>query len=165
MATTTVRYSDEELSEFKVLIEEKLEKAKQEVQFIQAQMLETNENSNNQQTGDWTDESSNHTQMELLNNTVVRQIQFVRNLENALLRIHNKTYGICIITGQLIDKQRLKLVPHATKSVEGKNARPVHNTANHAVSADAAARRRNDDEPNTDHDEGIATQKDFFDRE
>jgi hypothetical protein len=58
--------------------------------------------------------------LEMLNNMVIRQQQFVSNLENALVRIQNKTYGICMITGQLIDKKRLMLVPHATKSVIAK---------------------------------------------
>ena len=160
MAATTVRYSDEDLKEFKALISDKLEKAYQEVKFIREQMLETNENSSNQQSGDWTDESSSHTEMEMLNNILSRQQQFVRNLENALLRIQNKTYGICIITGQLIDKSRLRIVPHATKSVEGKNSRPIHNTATHAVS-DSVIRRPMEEEANNEHDDA-GLQKDFF---
>jgi DnaK suppressor protein len=160
MAATTVRYSDEELNEFKVLITDKLAKARQEVKFIREQMLENNENSNNQQSGDWTDESSSHTEMELLNNNLARQQQFIRNLENALLRIQNKTYGICIISGQLIDKNRLRIVPHATKSVEAKNSRPVHSTATHAVS-DNVNRRPVEEEANNEHDDA-GLQKEFF---
>jgi hypothetical protein len=60
-----------------------------------------------------------------LNNQVIRKQQYVNNLENALIRIKNKTYGVCSITGQLIDKKRLMLVPHATKSVEAKEDRPA----------------------------------------
>lgn len=164
MAATTVRYSDEELHEFKVLIEEKLEKAHQEVAFVREQMLEINENSSNQQSGDWTDESSSHTEMEMLGNMLARQQQFIRNLENALIRIQNKTYGICSITGQLIDKNRLRLVPHATKSVEGKNSRPViTNTANHAMS-DAAARRHKEEDALPEPDDS-GVQKEFFENE
>lgn len=165
MATTSVRYSDEALHEFKKLIEGKLEVAREQVKFIREQMMEINENNNNQQSGDWTDESSSHTEMEMLSNTLARQIQFVRNLENALIRIQNKTYGICSISGQLIDKNRLLLVPHATKSVDAKNARPAHNTANHAVSADAANRRRADDETTAEQDETGTIAKEFFDNE
>ena len=121
MELNSLRYSDAELQEFKTLIEEKFAKAKAEVLFIKEQMLESNESSNNQQSGDWTDESSNHTEMELLNNMLSRQQQFLNNLSNALLRIQNKTYGVCTVTGQLIDKKRLMLVPHATKSVEAKS--------------------------------------------
>lgn len=163
MAATTVRYSDEELQEFKELITEKLAKAHQEVTFTREQMLEINENSSDQQSGDWTDESSSHTEMEMLNNMLARQQQFVRNLENALIRIQNKTYGICTITGQLIDKNRLRLVPHATKSVEAKNSRPIANTATHAIS-DSAARRKTEEEANNEHDEA-GIQKEFFDNE
>ena len=124
MSVATVRYTDEELQVFKTLIEGKLEKARNEVRFLQDQMAEANENSASQQSGDWTDESSTHTEMELLNNMLNRQRQFIQNLESALMRIQNKTYGICTMTGQLIDKKRLLLVPHATKSVEAKSKAP-----------------------------------------
>ncbi len=119
------RYSDEDLAEFKTLIEDKLAKAEEELVSRRAQLLEISENAHGQQSGDWTDESTNHSEMELLNNIVARQQTFIQNLRNALLRIQNKTYGICSITGQLIDKKRLLLVPHATKSVEGKMNRPM----------------------------------------
>ena len=163
MPVTTVRYSDEELRQFKELIDEKLVKALQEIAFTREQMIEMNENSSNQQSGDWTDESTNHTEMEMLNNLLARQQLFIRNLENALLRIQNKTYGICTITGQLIDKNRLRLVPHATKSVEAKNSRPVANTATHAVS-DAARKHKDDEVANNEHDDA-GTQKEFFENE
>ena len=160
MAATTVRYSDEDLREFRILIADKLGKAQQEVKFIREQMFETNENSSNQQSGDWTDESSSHTEMEMLNSMLARQQQFVRNLENALIRVQNKSYGICIVTGHLIDKNRLRLVPHATKSVQAKNSRPVHNTATHAVS-DSVVRRPVEEEANNEHDDA-GLQKEFF---
>lgn len=128
MATThrkpSVRYSDAELDEFKILIEDKLAKATEELNSRRAQLSEISENAHGQQSGDWTDESTNHTEMELLNSIVVRQQTFIQNLQNALLRIQNKTYGICAITGELIDKKRLMLVPHATKSVAGKMVNP-----------------------------------------
>ncbi len=166
MATPTARYSDGELHEFKVLIDEKLATARKEVQFLREQMLEINENSANQQSGDWTDESSSHTEMEMLNNMLARQQQFMRNLENAIIRIQNKTYGICTMTGQLISKERLKLVPHATKSVEAKNARPITNSATHAASDPAARRRLEDDSASTDPVEETAElQKEFFGNE
>ena len=166
MAATTVRYSDEELRAFKALIDEKLATARREVQFQKEQMLEINENSANQQSGDWTDESSSHTEMEMLNSMLARQQQFIRNLENALIRIQNKTYGVCIQTGQLIDKQRLKLVPHATKSVEAKNARPVTNTSTHASNG-GAARVRVDEESSAsnEQEETAAMQKEFYGNE
>ena len=154
------------MQEFKVLIDEKLTAARKEVQFLREQMLEINENSANQQSGDWTDESSSHTEMEMLNNMLSRQQQFMRNLENAVIRIQNKTYGICSMTGQLISKERLKLVPHATKSVEAKNARPTLSTATHAVSDSATRRRVEDDSASTDPvEETAAMQKEFFGNE
>lgn len=165
MAVLAVRYSDEELHEFKVLIDEKLAAARQEVSSLREQMLEINENSANQQSGDWTDESSSHTEMEMLNNMLARQQHFIRNLENAIIRIQNKTYGVCTMTGQLISKERLRLVPHATKSVEAKNARPIPNTATHAA-ADPNRRRVEDDSSAGDTTEETAElQKEFFGNE
>jgi RNA polymerase-binding transcription factor DksA len=124
MSTSVNRYNDEDLQEFKALIESKLLVARDELNFMRDQILELNENSGDQQGGDWFDDSNIHNELEMLNNMVIRQQQFVRNLENALIRIQNKTYGICSVTGQLIDKKRLLLVPHATKSMEAKEEKP-----------------------------------------
>lgn len=116
-----VRYSDEDLLEFKQIIDEKLAKALEELAFTQKQIDELNENGFNQQGGDWYDDSSAHTDLEMQQRMAARQQRHIQDLRNALLRIQNKTYGICIVTGQLIDKNRLRLVPHATKSIDGKN--------------------------------------------
>lgn len=116
-----VRYSDEELQEFKSLIDDKIAKAQEELDFTQRQISELNENGFNQQGGDWYDDSTAHADLELLQRMAARQQRHIQDLKNALLRIENKTYGICTVTGQLIDKNRLRLVPHATKSVDGKN--------------------------------------------
>lgn len=116
-----VRYSDEDLLEFKGLIDEKIAKAQEELDFTNQQIAELNENGFNQQGGDWYDDSTAHTDLELLQRMAARQQRHIQDLKNALLRIQNKTYGVCIITGELIDKQRLRLVPHATKSIDGKN--------------------------------------------
>lgn len=124
-----VRYSDEDLQEFKALIEEKLAKAQEELDFTQKQIDELNENGFNQQGGDWYDDSTAHTDLELLQRMAARQQRHIQDLRNALLRIQNKTYGICIVTGQLIDKNRLRLVPHATKSIDGKNIANAHKDA------------------------------------
>ena len=113
VATTAARYSDNELQEFKILIEEKLVKSQTEVQFLRQQMTEINENSSNQQSGDWTDESSSHMEMEMLINTLGRQQHFMRNLENALLRIQNKTYGVCTL-------RRLPFSPMTIPFAEGR---------------------------------------------
>ncbi len=119
---TNIRYSDVELSEFKALIEEKLERANLEFEFINNQISDLNGNSSDREGGDLMDDSSKQSELELLNSMVFRQRQFIQSLKNALIRIRNKTYGICVVTGQLIDKNRLRLVPHATKSIAGKNS-------------------------------------------
>ncbi len=115
-----VRYSDEDLQEFKTLVEGKLEQAKEELEATQRQIADLNENGFNQQGGDWYDDSGAHTDMEMLQRMLQRQQRHVQDLKNALLRIQNKSYGICSVTGVLIDKSRLRLVPHATKSIDGK---------------------------------------------
>jgi RNA polymerase-binding protein DksA len=120
------RYSDEELLEFKALIDEKLISAKKELNDLEQQMMELRENMSDEQGGDWFDDSSIHTEIEFLTKMAERQRQFVQNLEMALVRIKNKSYGICSVTGELIDKQRLLLVPHATKSVKAKERETPH---------------------------------------
>lgn len=119
------RYSDEELNEFKELILKRLENAKRELNFLQGLITRKDEAG----TED-TDNRFNHMEdgsgameREQLSQLAGRQIQFINNLEKALVRIENKTYGICRETGKLIDKARLRAVPHATLSIEAKNAR------------------------------------------
>lgn len=120
--STTIRYSDDELVEFKNIIDKKLEKAKEEFAYLQEQILEITENSGDDHGGDWMDDSTTNNDMEFLNNMAIRQRKYIQDLENALVRIRNRSYGICMITGELIDKRRLRVVPTATKSVEVKNA-------------------------------------------
>lgn len=116
-----VRYSDEDLQEFKTLVDNRLATAQDELSTTEKQIADLNENGFNQQGGDWYDDSTAHTDLEMLQRMLTRQQRHVQDLRNALLRIQNKTYGICIVTGQLISKERLRLVPHATKSIDGKN--------------------------------------------
>ncbi len=116
------RYSDEELMEFKKLIDDKLESTKRELEDIEQQMMELRDNMADEQGGDWFDDSSIHTEIEFLTKMAERQKNFIHNLEMALVRIKNKSYGICLVTGELIEKQRLLLVPHATKSVKAKES-------------------------------------------
>lgn len=123
--TTTSRYSDAELAEFKEIIDKKLEKAKEEFTYLQEQILEITANSGDDHGGDWMDDSTTNNDMEFLNNMAIRQRKYIQDLENALVRIRNRSYGICMVTGELIDKRRLRVVPTATKSVEVKNARPA----------------------------------------
>ena len=116
-----LRYNDEDLQEFKELVTSKLTQAQDELTTTEQQIADLNENGFNQHGGDWYDDSTAHTDLEMLQRMLTRQQRHVQDLKNALLRIHNKTYGICTVTGQLISKERLKLVPHATKSIDGKN--------------------------------------------
>lgn len=113
------RYSDAELAEFKEIIEKKLAKAQDELRYYQEQIRELSED-DSLKSNDMED-SSPSVNREYLNQMAARQDKFVKDLENALLRIVNKTYGICKVTGKLIEKERLKAVPHTTMSMEGKN--------------------------------------------
>ena len=116
------RYSDEELLEFKTLINERLEVAREELQFLQGQMI-GKDPSGVEDSSDLRlslEDGSGAMDREQLSQLTSRQVQYISNLEKALIRIHNKTYGICRETGKLIDKARLRAVPHATLSIEAK---------------------------------------------
>ena len=113
------RYSDEELAEFKNIIEHKIEEATKQLNDLQEQLTELNESGETSKAGTFEEGASNW-QREHINKLAARQQRFIRDLEHALIRIRNKTYGVCAVTGKLIDKKRLMVVPHATKSVEGK---------------------------------------------
>lgn len=119
---TQVRYSDAELKEFKDLIEKKLESAREELKALKESLDNHNESLAGNKSWNM-EEGSDTTEMEYLMNQISRQHQYLRNLESALVRIENKTYGICRATGKLIAKERLRLVPHATLSVEAKMSR------------------------------------------
>lgn len=119
-----VRYSDEELNEFRDIIENKLKEAKEDLKLLRGQLDYSEENGTND-TGrsfNMMEDGSETMSREEMSQLAARQEKFIRNLENALVRIENKTYGICRETGKLIRKERLKLVPHATLSIEAKNA-------------------------------------------
>jgi RNA polymerase-binding transcription factor DksA len=118
----TMRYSDGELVEFRELISRKLEAAKKELSYLHGLITRKDEMS-----GDETDnrymtmeDGSLSMEREQLSQMASRQIDFIDKLEKALIRIENKTYGICRVTGKLIDKARLRAVPHATLSMEAK---------------------------------------------
>lgn len=115
------RYSDEDLAEFNEMISEKLVKAKEQLVQLQEQLTELNNSGDENRAGTFDDGASNW-QREHISKLAARQQTFVRSLEHAMVRIRNKTYGVCSITGDLISKERLKLVPHATKSIEGKHS-------------------------------------------
>ncbi len=117
-----VRYSDEELAEFKEIILVKIERAKQDYELLRNTL--THENSNDIEDTSPTfkvlEEGATTLSREQTVQMAERQAQFIRHLEAALIRIENKTYGICRETGKLISKQRLLAVPHATLSIEAK---------------------------------------------
>lgn len=123
--TEKKRYSDEELEEFKQIILKKLELAKSDYQ----QMMDTLSNKGGNDVDDTMptykvlEEGSLNQTKEELTTMAARQQKFIQSLQTALLRIENKTYGICRVTGKLIPKERLRAVPHATLSIEAKQAR------------------------------------------
>jgi RNA polymerase-binding protein DksA len=119
------RYSDEELMEFKTLILNKLDKARAELRNLQDQLMNANNGTDDTSNIYVTLEEGTATQeREQLSQMAGRQRKFIDHLENALIRIENKTYGICRETGKLIPKERLRAVPHATLSVEAKLSKP-----------------------------------------
>lgn len=112
-----VRYSDADLAEFRELIEKKLKKAREELAFYQEQIKNTGEGENNFNN---LEDGSITLERESMNQLASRLVKHIGHLENALIRIENKTYGICRETGKLIPKERLRAVPHATLCVEAK---------------------------------------------
>lgn len=118
-----VRYSDEELQEFKKLIIEKLEQARSEYNQLKNAVNHgsSNDTEDTSPTFKVLEEGACAQSKEEASQLASRQYKYIQNLEAALVRIENKTYGICRVTGKLIPKARLMLVPHATTSVEGKN--------------------------------------------
>jgi len=120
--TPTQRYSDGELTEFRELIQRKLDAAKKELTYLQG--LITRKDDMGGDEGDnrymTMEDGSLSMEREQLSQMASRQITFIDHLEKALMRIENKTYGICRVTGKLIDKARLRAVPHATLSIEAK---------------------------------------------
>ncbi len=116
-----IRYSDEELTEFKQLIVKKLNTAKAQLDFYLTQLNEQTENEETKIRG--LDDGVGTAENERLNSMAARQKKHIEHLEKALIRIENKVYGICRETGQLISKDRLKIVPHATLSIVAKQNR------------------------------------------
>lgn len=119
------RYSDEELQEFKQLILEKLAKAQREYETLKSTVTnsEGNDVADTSPTFKVLEEGSNTMSKEQAGVLAQRQMKFIQHLQNALIRIENKTYGVCCETGELIPKERLRAVPHATRSVEAKQSR------------------------------------------
>ncbi|AUC13628.1 molecular chaperone DnaK [Tenacibaculum sp. SZ-18] len=117
-----VRYSDSDLQEFKEIIQKKIERAEEDLELLKSSYKNGADNGTDDTSPtfksfeDGTDTMAKEANMQL----AIRQEKFIRDLKNALIRIENKTYGVCRVTGKLIQKERLKLVPHATLSIEAK---------------------------------------------
>ena len=117
----TMRYSDAELMEFRELIQKKLDSAKKELAYLQGLITRKDESGDLDEGRYMTmEDGSMSMEREQLSQMASRQIQFIDHLEKAIMRIENKTYGVCRVTGKLIDKARLRAVPHATLSIEAK---------------------------------------------
>ena len=119
----TIRYSDKDLAEFKALIQEKIRKAQHDLELIKSAYMNDHNNGTDDTSPTFKafDEGSETMSKESNSALAIRQEKFIRDLKNALIRIENKTYGVCRVTGKLINKKRLELVPHATLSTEAKN--------------------------------------------
>lgn len=123
MSKDKTRYSDKELEEFKELINHKLEEANEDLTLLKASLSHSDDHGTDDtgRTFNMMEDGSETLSREEMAQLAARQEKFIQSLKNALIRIENKTYGICRSTGKLIKKERLKLVPHATLSIEAKN--------------------------------------------
>lgn len=124
METEKTRYSDAELAEFKELINIKLQEAQEDYELLKSS-LSLSDNHGTDDTGrtfNMMEDGSDTLSREEVAQLAARQEKFIQSLHSALVRIENKTYGICRVTGKLIKKERLRLVPHATLSIDAKNA-------------------------------------------
>ena len=117
------RYTDKELERFKNIIIKKIDKAKQDLDLLKSAYMNDSDNGTDDTSPTFKafEEGSETMSKEANTQLALRQEKFIRDLKNALIRIENKTYGICRITGKLIKKKRLMVVPHATLSIEAKN--------------------------------------------
>lgn len=122
MIENSKRYSDKDLAEFKTLIQGKITSAKKDLERLRDSITQGAGNGTNDTYSAFKafEEGSETLSKESNSILAQRQEKFIRDLNNALIRIENKTYGICRVTGKLINKERLKLVPHATLSIEAK---------------------------------------------
>ena len=122
MAVVKVKYSEEDLQEFKAIIEKKITRAESDLVLLQSSYKNDANNGTDDTSPSFKsfDEGSDVMSKEANVQLAIRQEKFLRDLKNALIRIENKTYGVCRVTGKLIQKERLKLVPHATLSIEAK---------------------------------------------
>ena len=117
------RYTDKELERFKKLIVQKIDQAKQDLDLLKSTYMNDSDNGTDDTSPTFKafEEGSETMSKEANTQLALRQEKFIRDLKNALIRIENKTYGVCRVTGKLIKKKRLMVVPHATLSIEAKN--------------------------------------------
>jgi RNA polymerase-binding transcription factor DksA len=125
MADERVRYGDADLAEFKQIILKKLEQAKADYELLRANITHSGDNDTQDTSPTFKvlDEGATTLSKEETGRLAAHQMKFIRNLEMALVRVENKTYGICKTTGKLIPKERLRRVPHATECIEAKEGR------------------------------------------
>ena len=123
MVEDTTRYSDADLAEFKEIIVNKMSKAQNDLDLIKSAYMNDLNNGTDDTSPTFKafEEGSETMSKEANSQLAIRQEKFLRDLKNALFRVENKTYGLCKVTGKLISKERLKIVPHATMSIEAKN--------------------------------------------
>ena len=117
------RYTDKELERFKKLIVQKIDQAQQDLDLLKSAYMNDSDNGTDDTSPTFKafEEGSETMSKETNTQLALRQEKFIRDLKNALIRIENKTYGVCRVTGKLIKKKRLMVVPHATLSIEAKN--------------------------------------------
>lgn len=115
------RYSDEDLDEFRQIIEKKIERARGQLEYFEQQLKARADNPDAKVRG--LDDGTGTAESEAISGMAIRQQKLLKHLENALIRIENKTYGVCRETGKLISKERLRAVPHATLSIAAKRNR------------------------------------------
>ncbi len=125
MIVDIARYSDADLAEFKEIIVNKINKAQIDLELIKSAYMNDLNNGTDDTSPTFKafEEGSETMSKEANSQLAIRQEKFIRDLKNALFRVENKTYGVCKVTGQLISKERLRVVPHATMSIEAKNSR------------------------------------------
>lgn len=123
MVDAPTRYSDADLAEFKEIIINKIHKAQADLDLIKSAYMNDLNNGTDDTSPTFKafEEGSESMSKEANSQLAIRQEKFIRDLKNALFRVENKTYGVCRVTGKLINKERLKIVPHATMSIEAKN--------------------------------------------
>ena len=123
MIEEATRYSDSDLAEFKEIILKKIEKAQADLDLIKSAYMNdlNNGTEDTSPTFKAFEEGSESMSKEANSQLAIRQEKFIRDLKNALFRVENRTYGLCKVTGKLISKERLRIVPHATMSIEAKH--------------------------------------------